>query len=103
MEKSSIPTANAAHGHEEDRKNLRSLTFIVNGKSTIVEKVNIHQPLHVAAEKALEQTGNTARPLADWLVKYNGGDLNLNAKVEDLNLPEDAKIFMSLKTAEGGN
>lgn len=103
MEKSSIPTANTEHGHDEDKKNLRSLNFIVNGKVTTVEKVNINQPLHVSAEKAFEQTGNTARPLSDWLVKYNGADLNLNAKVKDLNLPADAKIFMSLKTAEGGN
>jgi hypothetical protein len=86
---------------KEKNKNHQDITFIVNGKETVVE-CNIHQPLHVPAQLALNQTGNTARPLGDWLVKFNDQDLNLQAKVEDFNFPEDAKIFMSLKSAEGG-
>ena len=85
------------------QQNLISLIFIVNGKPTTVEKVNINQPLKVSVEKALNQTGNTGRDLSDWLVKYNDQDLNINSKVEDLNLPNNAKIFISLKSAAGGN
>ena len=90
---------------EKDPKkdNLISLIFIVNGKSTTIEKVNIHQPLKVSVQKALEETGNTGRDISEWLVKYNDKDLNINAKVEDLGLPDGAKIFMSVKSAEGGN
>ena len=88
---------------ESKQHNQRSLMFVVNGKSTTVEKVNINQPLHVAAQKALDQTGNTGRPLEDWLIKYNDIDLNLKSKVEDLNFPENSKIFLSLKSAEGGD
>jgi len=88
---------------DQQEHNLRDLIYVVNGKTTTVEKVNINQPLKVSAQKALDQTGNTARPLSAWLVKYNDQDLNLEAKVKDLNLPATAKIFMSLKSAEGGN
>lgn len=83
--------------------NFIDLIFIINGKPVEIEKVNLNQPLKVAAEKALEQSGNTGRTLTDYLLKYSDQDLNLNAKVESYHFPEKAKIFMSLKSAEGGN
>lgn len=88
---------------KEKRPNLISLTFIVNGTETIVEKVNPHEPLHVAVHKALEQTGNTGRPITDWQVIYNDQTLDSNKKVEDFNFPEHAIIFLSLKAGQGGN
>lgn len=86
----------------EKQPNLISLTFIVNGTETIVEKVNVHQPLHVSVQKALEQTGNASRPLGDWQVIYNDQTLDTNKKVEDFNFPVNAIIFLSLKAAQGG-
>lgn len=91
------------NGPDEKQQNLTELVFVVNGKETTVEKVNFNQPLHVSAQKALEQTGNIARPLSDWLVKVNDVDMNLSAKVEDLNLGAGVKIIMSLKGGKGGN
>ena len=87
---------------EEKNQNQISLTFIVNGKETEVEKVNIHQPLKVSVEKALEQTGNTGRELSDWQVKLNDNDLDVAKKVEEFSIPSDAKIFISLKAGQGG-
>lgn len=88
---------------KEDKKQIQiSLTFIVNGKETKVEKVNLHQPLKVPVEKALDQTGNTGRPLSDWQVKWNDNELDITKKVEDFNFPSDAKIFISLKAGQGG-
>ncbi len=87
---------------KEEKQNQISLTFIVNGKETEVEKVNIHQPLKVPVEKALEQTGNTGRPLSDWQVKWNDIELDITKKVEEFNFPSDAKIFISLKAGQGG-
>lgn len=88
--------------NDDKNKNLRSLAFSVNGTPTVVEKVNVNQPLHVAVNKALEQTGNTGRPISDWIAQYNDQQLNINLKVEDFNFPPDAVIFLSLKSAEGG-
>jgi len=87
---------------EENKKNQISLTFIVNGKEAEVEKVNIHQPLKVPVEKALDQTGNTGRQLSDWQVKWNDNELDITKKVEDFNFPSDAKIFISLRAGQGG-
>ena len=88
--------------NEVKNQNQISLTFIVNGKETEVEKVNIHQPLKVSVEKALEQTGNTGRELSDWQVKLNDNELDVTKKVEDFEIPFDAKIFISLKAGQGG-
>jgi hypothetical protein len=89
-------------GHEGN-DNLISLTFIVNGKEINIEKVNIHQPLKVSVEKALEKSGNTGRDLSDWLVKWNDRDLDISRKVEEFNFPPHTKIFISLKSGKGGN
>lgn len=87
---------------EDKNKNLRSLNYSVNGTATVVEKVNINQPLKVSVEKAIEQTGNTGRPLTDWITKYNDQPLDINLKVEDFNFPPDAVIFLTLKSGHGG-
>ena len=87
---------------EEKNQNQISLTFIVNGKEAKVEKVNLHQPLKVSVEKALEETGNTGRELSDWQIKLNDVELDITKKVEDCNIPSDAKIFMSLRAGQGG-
>ena len=87
---------------KEKQTNLISLTFIVNGTETIIEKVNINQPLHVAVNKALEQTGNTGRPISDWQAIFNDQTIDINKKIEDYNFPKDTIIFLSLKAGQGG-
>jgi len=87
---------------KEKQPNLISLTFIVNGTETIVEKVNLNQPLHVSVQKALEQTGNTGRPISEWQVLFNDQNLDSNKKVEEFKFPENAVIFLSLKAGQGG-
>lgn len=87
---------------EDKNKNLRSLDYSVNGTPTTVEKVNVNQPLKVSVEKALEQTGNTGRPLTDWVAKYIDQNLDISLKVEDFNFPDDAVIFLILKSGQGG-
>ncbi len=87
---------------EDKIQNQISLTFIVNGKEANVEKVNLHQPLKVSVEKALEETGNTGRELSDWQVKLNDIELDITKKVEELNIPSGAKLFISLRAGQGG-
>ena len=87
---------------EEKNQNQISLTFIVNGKEAKVEKVNLHQPLKVSVEKALEETGNTGRELSDWQVKLNDVELDITKKVEEFNILSDVKIFISLRAGQGG-
>jgi hypothetical protein len=88
---------------EEKHPNQVSLVFIVNGTETLVEKVNVNQPLHVAVQKALEQTGNTGRPLGDWQAIFNDQTLDMNKKVGEFGFPDNAVIFLSLRAGQGGN
>lgn len=88
--------------NDEKKHNQVKLTFIVNGTETIVEKVNVNQPLHVPVQKALEQTGNTGRQISEFQVIFNDQTLDPNIKVEDFNFPENAVIFLSLKAGQGG-
>lgn len=90
-----------AEKKEEKNKNIH-LTFIVNGKEVIIENVNPNELLKAPVEQALAKSGNSARPLTDWLVKYNDQDLDISIKVGDFNFPKDAKIFISLKSGVGG-
>jgi hypothetical protein len=78
-----------------------TLVFIVNGEP-FSATVNINSPLKSAVEKVLSESENTGRPFSDWQVKYNGQVLDLNAKVEDLRLPDKVELLLSLKTGEGG-
>lgn len=87
-------------GDKKDKK--ISLTFIVNGTETIVKNINVNQPLHVAVQKALDQTGNSGRPIGEWQVIYNDQTLDISKKVEEYQFPENAVIFLSLKAGQGG-
>lgn len=81
--------------------NLITVKVVVNGTPTDV-KTNVNAPLKSVAEKALEQTGNTGRPLADWELKWQGNVLDLNKKVEDYGIPNGAELFLSLRAGQGG-
>ena len=88
--------------NEEKNENQTSLLFIVNGTETLVEKVNVNQPLHVSVQKALQQTGNNGRAIGDWQVIYNDQTLDINRKVEEYNFTKNGVIFLSLKAGQGG-
>lgn len=57
----------------------------------------------VSVEKALKEKGITGRPTSNYLVKWNDNNLDTTKKVEDFKFPEDVKIFISLKSGEGGS
>lgn len=86
---------------DHGRDNQIVLKIVVNSTPTDV-KVNIHNLLKVAAEKALEQTGNTGRPLGDWELKWNGKVLDLKKTAEDYRIPNHAELFLSLRAGHGG-
>lgn len=88
--------------NEEKKENQIQLLFIVNGTETLVEKVNVNQPLHVPVQKALDQTGNNGRQIDDWQVIYNDQTLDINRKVEEYNFLKNGVIFLSLKAGQGG-
>lgn len=91
---------NPGNGGGNDKK--ITLTVIVSGTPTEVE-ANLNQKLHVIADKALKQTGNTARPLTDWTLKTRDGViLDMNNTVESYGLKDGDVLVMSLEAGVGG-
>ncbi|MCE5205129.1 MAG: DUF2604 domain-containing protein [Porphyromonadaceae bacterium] len=86
---------------DKKQSNLINLKFSVTGKPVTIEKVNVNQPLKVSVQKALDETGST-RPIDEYEVLFNNNKLDVNQKVESFNFPDDAVIFVSLKTGQGG-
>ncbi|HET6243540.1 MAG: DUF2604 domain-containing protein [Bacteroidetes bacterium] len=74
-----------------------SITFSINKTQTIVENIDKTHALQIFIQKALEQTGNTGRPIDDWLVTYNDLNIDANKKVEEYKFPENAVVFLRLK------
>lgn len=86
---------------KDDDKKI-TLTVIVSGTPTIVE-ANPNQKLQVVAQKALEQTGNTSRPLSDWTIKTREGVvLDMKNTVESYGLKDGSQLVMSLEAGVGG-
>jgi len=85
------------HGHN----NQIVVKIVVNSTPTDV-RVNIHTPLKVAVEKALEQTGNTGRPLEDWELTWRDKVLDLKKTADDYGIPDGAELFLSLRAGKGG-
>lgn len=86
---------------KKNQQNFTSLKFSVTGKIVTIEKVNLKQPLKVSVQKALDETGST-RPIEEYEVLYMNNKLDISQKVESFNFSDDAIIFISLKTGQGG-
>lgn len=84
------------------QQNLLVLTIIVNGTPTEV-KINQNAPLKTAVEKAMEQTGNTGRPVEDWQIKLNDQILDMGKKIKEFNFPEGVELFLGLTAGVGGD
>jgi hypothetical protein len=87
--------------HGGDNEKLITLVIVVNTTPTKV-KINENAPLKAAAEKALEQTHNTGRPLSDYELKLGDQVLDMNKKVKDYGLKDGTELFLSLKAGTGG-
>jgi hypothetical protein len=83
--------------------NFIDLVFVVNGEDVDMPKLNIHEPLHAARNKALADSGNTGRPPAEWEIRTEAGVLlNPDAKLESLGLKPGTRLFLTLAVGAGG-
>lgn len=88
--------------NEKANADLITLTFIINGKEIIIDHINIHEPLQAAVAQALAKSGTSGRPIGDWLVRWDNKNLDVSKKIEEFHFTKDAKIFLDLKSGEGG-
>lgn len=100
MEKKGQGNGNDGKPDNGDKK--ITLVVIVSGNPTEVE-ANPKQKLQVVAQKALENTGNTSRPLKDWTLKTRDGVvLDMSNTVESYDLKDGDQLFLTLDAGVGG-
>lgn len=78
------------------------LNFRIQNEVIPINHVNINQPLSVAVKKALKDN-NQARPLEDWIVTFNGNQLDISQKVKDLGLSDGDILKLTLTDGGGGD
>lgn len=74
----------------------------VGGKEIIIDSSNVREPLRAAVVQALAKSGTSGRPIGDWLVRWDNKNLDVSKKMEEFHFTKDAKIFLDLKSGEGG-
>lgn len=86
-----------------DQNHKITLVFIINGQNTPVG-ANVEVPLAVAVQHALKESGNAARGAEEWEVRDSTGVLlDQSRKIKDLDLKDNARLFLSLRVGAGGN
>ncbi len=79
-----------------------TLTIVVNGQPTQVD-ANLNEELVAVIPKALEQTGNSGQPPANWELRDGGGNvLDTRDKVGSFHFAAGTALFLNLKAGIGG-
>ena len=79
------------------------LEFIVNGQPVPIE-AHLGWEFREAAEKALQESGNTGQPIENWELRDAGGTvIDMSLKIANSGIKEGAKLFLSLKAGVGGH
>ena len=79
------------------------IIVVVNGKPTDVDAID-NDPLGSIIPDALQQTGNTGQPPANWELRDPDGNLlDLDKKIVDYGFPDKVRLFLNLKAGIGGH
>ncbi|MCA6116896.1 DUF2604 domain-containing protein [Bradyrhizobium sp. WSM 1738] len=78
------------------------ITMVVNGQPVVIKAVE-QQPLHVARQKALEETKNLGQPSENWEIKNEAGELlDPDKKLGEFGFGKKVTLFLSLKAGVAG-
>lgn len=79
------------------------LIFIVNGVDVLVEVAKTKN-LHLARDKALQDSNNTGRPFDEWEIHDSSGlRLDPGKTVEVQGLQNGDRLFLNLEVGFGGS
>lgn len=81
---------------------LITLNFRIQNEIIPIDKVNINQPLSVAVNKALKDN-NQVRQLEEWIVTFNGNQLDVSQKIKNLGLSDGDTLKLTLTEGGGGD
>ncbi|WMN12114.1 DUF2604 domain-containing protein [Marivirga salinae] len=82
-----------------NKTQLITLTFRIGSETENITNVNLNQPLSVSVKKALKNHG---REIGDWIVTFNGNQLDTSKKVEELGLANNDLLKLTLRDGGGG-
>jgi hypothetical protein len=78
------------------------LIVVVNGQPIPIE-AHAQEPLHTAAQQALNKSGNSGQPLQNWEMRAGAGNvLDLARKIGEFQFHDGTKLFLNLKAGVGG-
>ena len=79
------------------------LKFVVNGQSVPVN-ADLGWEFREAAEKALEESGNSGQPIENWEIRDGSGQvIDMGTKIAQSGIKEEATLFLNLKAGVGGS
>lgn len=79
------------------------ITVIVNGQPVALEDLSVKTLLRTVVERALKESGNSGQPVENWELRDTAGQiLDLNRKIADYGIVDEAKLFLNLKAGVGG-
>lgn len=84
---------------------LINLTFIINGKESILFDINVEYVLANVIKDAMRVSGHEIsidNPLWKWQVRINDIEMEINKQVKAFDIKKDDKIFISSKAGVGG-
>ena len=77
--------------------------IVVNGQAVPV-KISILDEIGEAVAKALEASGNSGQPLANWELRDGAGEaIDTGKKISESGIKEGETLFLNLKAGVGGN
>ena len=78
------------------------LNFVVNGQSVSVT-ADLGWEFREAAEKSLEESGNSGQPIDNWEIRDGSGQvIDMGTKIAQSGIKEGATLFLNLKAGVGG-
>lgn len=79
------------------------IVFEINGEEVTIE-ANPNQPLKAARNQALATSGNTGRPMDDWMVQdaQTGVELPIDQKIGSFNFQDGVHLVLALRVGAGG-
>ena len=87
--------------NEENEKKI-TIFIIVMGEEKEYD-VNIKKKLEPIVRKVLADTGNAGQPISKWQLRTEDGRLlDVEKTIEEENINNRDKLFLSLKQGKGG-
>lgn len=78
-----------------------NVTFIVSGQG-VTKDFPVKIRLKAAVEQVLAETKNTGQSLENWVLTYEGNQVDLSKTFEELGIKDGARLLLNVRAGRGG-